>query len=127
MLWILLPNGSADRCCGSYYPMVLLMCVTWDVLKMGRLETMTSYIVERIVTWVVTQFCQGPFDIWDISLWNVLLRLCSVLGRFVAAALCGPQSRCEQACTHLYDLFPCGITNNSSKGEGGMKQRADVT
>ncbi len=70
--------------------MGLLICLTWDVLKMG--QTMPSCIVERIVNWDVTQFCQGPFDIWDMSLWDVLLRLCSVLGRFVAAALCGPQS-----------------------------------
>jgi Rieske Fe-S protein len=30
-------------------------------------------------------FITGPFDIGDVSLWDVLSRLCSALGCFVAA------------------------------------------
>jgi hypothetical protein len=53
--WILLPNGALDRCSvercrGSYS----LICVKWDAYERGCLETMTSCIVGRIVTWNIT-------------------------------------------------------------------------
>jgi hypothetical protein len=45
---------------------------------------------------------------------------------FLLLYLCGPQSRCEQACTSLHDKYLCG-THTASKGGEEREFRSHMT
>jgi hypothetical protein len=71
--WVLLPYGPAFTVCAlDLLTNGQLMCMTWDVLEMGRLETVTNrhvgcHAVWEVLSYTVKKFNDFPVPSRDVT------------------------------------------------------------